>query len=142
MLPCHPGSALLVQGRVCKKRLYLRRHTPVTLLHPSLTLESPKQPGRRAGSTYALGVFMANRRVGNEGSVLAKHRHKILRCSPGGSITRLIACTQLLPVLPSVGKCGGSGNAVWIGPCLTEFQRVPRAGCHPVSLLLWSVGTW
>lgn len=72
MLPCHPGSALLVQCRVCKKRLSLRGHTPVTslllLLHPLLTLDSPEQPGRRAGSTCTLGVFMANRRVGNEGS--------------------------------------------------------------------------
>lgn len=44
-----------------------------------------------------------------------------------------MAHTQLLPVLPSVGKRGGSGSAVWIGPRLTEFQRVPRAGCHSVT---------
>lgn len=46
--------------------------------------------------------------------VLAKHCHGTLRCSPGGSISGLIACTQLLPVLPSVGQRAGSGNAVWM----------------------------
>lgn len=66
---CHPGSAVLVQRRVCRKRLYLRCHTPVTplllFLHPSLPLVSPKQP-LGTGSTYALRVFMANRNEGGE----------------------------------------------------------------------------
>lgn len=66
--------------------------------------------------------------------VLAKHCHRAVRRSPGGSITRLIAWTQLLPVLPRLG------GACWLWECCLDGATPSCEG--RMSLCHCSCGAW